>query len=74
MRRMNAIFKSHLFNKLIACIDLLANRVEKLDIKVGNCCKRNTRKTTTCAHIESKGIRIQSNVLIYYFCKQKRIK
>ena len=69
MRRMNAIFKSQLFNKFIACINLLANRVEKFDIKVGNSCKRDTRKTTTGAHIESKGIRIQSNVLIYYFCK-----
>lgn len=69
MRRMNAIFKSHLFNKLIACIDLLANRVEKLNIKVGNCCKRDTRKTTTGTHIERKGIGIQSNILIYYFCK-----
>ena len=69
MGRMNAIFKSHLFNKLIACVDFLANRVEKLNIKVGNCCKGDTRKTTTGTHIESKGIGIQSNVLIYYFCK-----
>ena len=69
MRRMNAIFKSHLFNKLITCIDLLANRIEKLNIKVGNCCKRDARKTTTGTHIEGKGIGIQSNILIYYFCK-----
>ena len=63
VRSMNAIIQPNLTGKFVASINLLANRIEKLNIIVGNTSNGNTWESTASTHVQQPELIIKLLIL-----------